>query len=232
VQDHHTYVIAGDGCLMEGVSQEAIGIAGKQQAEPPDRAVGQQRHHHRRQGVLSDVTDQKARFAASGWDVFECDGHDPDDIDRALTAAKASPARRWSPARPISPWPCGAGHLEGPRRADRQGAACGRERGLWLERRPLRNPGRGQGRWESLGARGAKARAEWEARLAALPAAKQAEFRRIFAGEAPAKLAGAIRAVKKAAVSRPPKLATRAASEKVLTAINPVMPKPSAARPT
>jgi transketolase len=79
--------------------------------------------------------------------------------------------------------------------------------------------------WESLGAKGAKARAEWEARLAALSPAKQAEFARIFALEAPAKLAATIRSVKKQAVADLPKLATRAASEKVLAAVNPVLPE-------
>ena len=89
--NHYTYVIAGDGCLMEGVSQEALALAGKQKL---DRLIVLWDNN----GItidgkvsLSDVTDQKARFAASGWDVFDCDGHDPVDIDRALTAAKASP---------------------------------------------------------------------------------------------------------------------------------------------
>jgi transketolase len=91
VQDHYTYCIAGDGCLMEGISQEAIGIAGRQK-------LGRLIVMWDDNGItidgkvsLADVTDQKARFAASGWDVFACDGHDPVDIDRAITAAKASP---------------------------------------------------------------------------------------------------------------------------------------------
>jgi transketolase len=88
--DHRTWVIAGDGCLMEGISQEAIGLAGMQKLSrlvvlwdnndiTIDGRIG-----------LSDITDQRARFAASGWTVLACDGHDPADIDRALTQAKAS----------------------------------------------------------------------------------------------------------------------------------------------
>ncbi|OYW48883.1 MAG: transketolase, partial [Rhodobacterales bacterium 12-65-15] len=73
--------------------------------------------------------------------------------------------------------------------------------------------------------KGAKARAEWEGRFATLSPAKQAEFTRIFALEAPARLAATIRAVKKQAVVDQPKLATRAASEKVLGAVNPVAPE-------
>jgi transketolase len=79
--------------------------------------------------------------------------------------------------------------------------------------------------WEGFGARGAAARAEWNSRVAALSAAKQAELTRVFATEAPAKLAAAIRGVKKAAAEAPAKLATRSASEKVLAAVNPVMPE-------
>jgi transketolase len=91
VQDHYTYVIAGDGCLMEGVSQEAIGLAGKH--ELSRLIVLWDNNGITIDGKVSiaDVTDQTARFAAAGWDVFACDGHDPADIDRAITAAKASP---------------------------------------------------------------------------------------------------------------------------------------------
>jgi transketolase len=91
VQDHYTWVIAGDGCLMEGVSQEAIGLAGKQQLSRLIVLWDNNGITIDGKVSIADVTDQKARFAASGWDVFECDGHDPADIDRALTAAKASP---------------------------------------------------------------------------------------------------------------------------------------------
>ena len=90
VQDHHTWVIAGDGCLMEGVSQEAIGLAGKQQLSRLIVLWDNNGITIDGKVSMADVTDQKARFAASGWDVFDCDGHDPADIDRALSAAKAS----------------------------------------------------------------------------------------------------------------------------------------------
>ncbi len=79
--------------------------------------------------------------------------------------------------------------------------------------------------WEGFGARGAAAHAEWDARMAALSPAKQAEFARIFAGDVPNKLAQIIRAVKKAASEEAPKIATRSASEKVLQAVNPILPE-------
>jgi transketolase len=91
IMDHRTWVIAGDGCLMEGVSQEAIALAGRQ--ELSRLIVLWDNNGITIDGKVSiaDRTDQMARFAASGWDVFECDGHDPADIDRALTRGQGLP---------------------------------------------------------------------------------------------------------------------------------------------
>ena len=224
VIDHHTYVIAGDGCLMEGVSQEALALAGKQQLS---RLIVMWDNN----GItidgkvsISDVTDQKARFAASGWDVFECDGHNPVDIDRALTAAKASsgPAliackthiALGSSAQDTSK---GHGALTDAKLIADTRAIYGWDHG------PFVIPADIKAAWEKIGARGTTARREWEARFAALPAGKQAEFTRIFAGDAPARLTSVIRALKKNASETAPKIATRRASELVLEAVNPVM---------
>jgi len=90
VVDHRTYVIAGDGCLMEGVSQEAIALAGQQR-------LGRITVFWDNNGItidgpvgLADITDQKSRFEASGWHVQEVDGHDPEAIDSAIGAARRS----------------------------------------------------------------------------------------------------------------------------------------------
>ncbi|MEO6299796.1 MAG: transketolase [Paracoccaceae bacterium] len=224
LQNHRTYVIAGDGCLMEGVSQEALALAGKQKLS---HLIVMWDHN----GItidgkvsMSDVTDQKARFAASGWDVFECDGHDPVDIDRALTAAKASAGPAFiacathialgSSAQDTNK---GHGALTDPKLIADTKAAYG-----W-DYPAFTIPADVKSWWEQTGTRGATARKGWEADLANAPALRQAMFARVFAGDAPAKLKGTILAVKKAAVAEAPKLATRAASEKVLTAVNPVM---------
>jgi transketolase len=81
VMDHYTWVIAGDGCLMEGVSQEALALAGKQQLSRLIVLWDNNGITIDGKVAIADVTDQKMRFAASGWDVFDCDGHDPADID-------------------------------------------------------------------------------------------------------------------------------------------------------
>lgn len=223
VQDHHTYVIAGDGCLMEGVSQEAIGLAGKHQLSRLIVLWDNNGITIDGKVSISDVTDQMARFAASGWDVFACDGHDPIDIDRALTAAKASP----KPAMIACKTHIAIGHAaqdtsKGHGALTDAAQMKAAKEGYGWTAAPFEIPAPIKSWWEAVGAKGAKDRAAWEARLAALSPQKQAEFARIFAGDAPKKLAATIRAIKKDAVETMPKLATRAASEKVLQAVNPV----------
>ena len=88
--DHHTFVIAGDGCLMEGVSQEAISLAGHLRLHK--LIVFWDNNNITIDGTidLTDSTDQKTRFEASGWEVIEIDGHNPEEIDSAISAAKKS----------------------------------------------------------------------------------------------------------------------------------------------
>ncbi|MES2146165.1 MAG: transketolase, partial [Pseudomonadota bacterium] len=226
IMDHHTYVIAGDGCLMEGVSQEALALAGKQQLSHLIVLWDNNGITIDGKVSLADVTDQMARFAASGWDVFACDGHDPVDIDRALTAAKASAG----PAMIACKTHIALGHAaqdtnKGHGALTDSAQLKAAKDGYGWPYGPFEIPGEIKRWWESLGARGARAHAEWHTRLNALPAAKRAEFERVFHGTPSARLAAAIRAVKKQAVADMPKLATRSASEKVLVAVNPVMPE-------
>lgn len=224
IVDHYTYVIAGDGCLMEGVSQEAIALAGKQALSRLIVLWDDNGITIDGKVSIADVTDQKARFAASGWNVLSCDGHDPEDIDRALVAAKASD----KPTMIACKTHIALGHAAQDTSkghgalTDAAQMKAAKEAYGW-DYAPFEIPGDVKSAWEAKGKRGAAAHAEWAARLAALSAAKQAEFARIFAGEAPAKLTSVIRALKKQAAEDAPKLATRAASEKVLAAVNPVM---------
>jgi len=224
VQDHHTWVIAGDGCLMEGVSQEAIGIAGRHKLSRLIVLWDDNGITIDGKVSLSDVTDQRARFAAAGWDVFDCDGHDPLAIDRALSAAKASPrpalvACKTHIALGSSAQDTSKGHgalTDAKLIADTR-AVYGWEHG------PFVIPAEIKTAWEAIGSRGAPERAAWEARLAALSPAKQAEFARIFARDLPKRLPAAIRALKADAAATPKKMASRAASELVLKAVNPVV---------
>jgi len=227
IVDHRTWVIAGDGCLMEGISQEAIGLAGRQELSKLivlwddngisiDGAVS-----------LADRTDQMARFAASGWSVHACDGHDPEDVDRALSEAAASerpalvacrtriglgaPQKEGTAAAHGSP--LGAGEIEAAR------AAYG-----WTHP-PFEIPQDIRDAWSETGKRGAAERYAWEARLATLPEGRRTEFERVTAGTAPKRLASALRRLKREIVEDRPKVATRKASEMALAAINPVMPE-------
>ncbi|GHE02402.1 transketolase [Defluviimonas sp. 20V17] len=227
VVDHYTYVIAGDGCLMEGISQEAIGLAGMQKLSKLIVLWDNNDISIDGRISLSDLTDQRARFAASGWKVLHCDGHDPADIDRALTEAKSSD-------RPVlidCKTHIGFGS---PGKQDTKGAhgsplgpeEIAKVREIYGWTAPaFEIPPEIKAQWEAIGSRGAAARAEWEARLAGLSAARQAEFGRVTAGEAPKKLTATIRALKKQAAEAQPKVATRKSSEMVLEVVNPAMPE-------
>ncbi|MEM7189862.1 MAG: transketolase [Pseudomonadota bacterium] len=224
--DHKTWVIAGDGCLMEGVSHEAIGLAGMQKLSnlivlwddngiTIDGPVS-----------MSDDTDQRARFAAAGWDVFGCDGHNTEDIERALTSAINSKR----PALVACKTRIGIGSsAEGTAKAhgaltDDQLIADARATYGWVHG-PFEIPSDVKSNWEAVGSRGSATRAGWESRLAALSSAKQNEFARVVAGEVPSRLASRIRALKKSISEDAPAVATRKASQNTLEVVNKVMPE-------
>ena len=224
IVDHHTYVIAGDGCLMEGISQEAIGLAGRQALSK--LIVFWDNNNITIDGSvdLSDRTDQVARFKASGWDVQEIDGHDPMAIDAAIKNAKKSTspsmiACKTHIALGSSAQDTSKGHgalTDATLVADTK-AAYG-----WTSA-AFEIPAEIKAQWADIGRKGTAARLEWETRLAGLSATKQAEFARIYAGDAPKKLGAAIKALKKQVAADAPKVATRKSSEMVLNVINPLM---------
>ena len=227
IVNHRTWVIAGDGCLMEGISHEAIGLAGMQK-------LGNLIVLWDNNGIsidgkisLSDITDQQARFRAAGWEVLSCDGHDPADIDRALTAAKAAKG----PVMVDCKTHIGFGSPKKQDTAGAHGSPLGPEeiakvREIYGWPHPaFEIPADVRADWAATGARGAADRSEWEARLAALSPTRQAEFTRRMSGAAPKRLAAAIRAFKKATSEGKPKVATRKSSEMVLEVINKVMPE-------
>jgi transketolase len=227
VVDHHTYCIAGDGCLMEGISHEAIGLAGKQKLGRlilmwDDNGISIDGKVN-----LADVTDQLKRFEASGWSVHRCDGHDPDDIDRALNEATATEL----PAMIACRTHIGFG---APTKQDTKAAhgsplgaeeiAKVREIYGWSHG-PFVVPNHVVDGWRKIGARGAAAREEWNRKLDRLSSRRQAEFHRIMAGDAPRKLAPALSAFRSAQAAAAPKVATRKASELVLEVVNEVVPE-------
>ncbi|WP_272006374.1 transketolase [Roseovarius sp. ZX-A-9] len=226
LMDHHTYVIAGDGCLMEGVSQEAITLAGRHKLGK--LVVFWDNNNITIDGTveLSDRTDQVKRFEAAGWDVIEIDGHDPEAIDAAITQAKASPL----PSMIACKTHIALGHAaqdtskgHGALTDDAQNAAAKAAYG-WTTG-PFEVPAEIKSAWEEIGKRGAPERAAWEARLAQASERRQAEFARVFALDVPKTLSARIKALKKQISAEAPKVATRKSSEMVLEVVNPIMPE-------
>jgi transketolase len=227
IVDHHTYVIAGDGCLMEGISHEAIGLAGKQKLAKLIVFWDNNGISIDGKVILSDITDQKERFRASGWSVHECDGHDPEDIDRAIVEAKSS---EW-PAFIDCRTHIGYG---APTKQDTKAAhgsplgddeiAKVREIYGWSWP-PFEIPEDVLQAWRKIGSRGTEARDAWKASFGKLSGARQAEFDRVIAGDPPKKLASALAAFRKSTAEAAPKIATRKSSELVLEVINGVMPE-------
>jgi transketolase len=227
VVDHYTWVIAGDGCLMEGISHEAIGLAGMQKLSKLIVLWDNNDISIDGKISMSDVTDQRARFAAAGWKVLSCDGHDPVDIDRAMTEAKGSD-------RPVlidCKTHIGFGSPKKQDTAGAHGSPLGpdeikvtKEIYGWPHG-AFDIPAEILKAWRAIGARGAATRKEWEGRVAALSSNRRDEFLRQMSGGAPKRLAATIRALKKQNSDLAPKVATRKASEMVLEVVNPVMPE-------
>ncbi|KAJ03243.1 transketolase [Sulfitobacter mediterraneus] len=226
VVDHFTYVIAGDGCLMEGVSQEAITLAGRHKLSK--LIVMWDNNNITIDGPvsLSDSTDQVARFKAAGWHTIEIDGHNPDEIDAALTEARKSDLPSMIACKThialghaAQDTSKGHGALTDPAQM-----AAAKEAYGWTTG-PFEVPAHVKSAWEEIGKRGAEDRAAWEARFETLPRAKRENFTRALAFDAPKKLSATVKAFKKQMSESAPKLATRASSEKVLEVLNPILPE-------
>ncbi|MEP4560106.1 MAG: 1-deoxy-D-xylulose-5-phosphate synthase N-terminal domain-containing protein, partial [Nitratireductor sp.] len=185
--DHHTYVLAGDGCLMEGISQEAISLAGHLQ-------LGKLIVFFDDNGIsidgavsLSDSTDQCARFEASGWHTQRCDGHDPDAIAKAIEAARASERPSMIACKTTIGF--GAPNRAGTSKA--HGSPLGAEEiagaraALGWDAAPFEVPSDILDMWRLAGLRSVKERKEWEGRLTETEAEIRSEFERRMRGELP-----------------------------------------------
>jgi transketolase len=226
IVNHNTYVIAGDGCLMEGISQEAIGLAGRHSLG--NLVVFWDNNNITIDGTveLSDRTDQAKRFKASGWHVQEIDGHDPAAIDAAIIAAKKTK----KPSMIACKTHIAIGHAAQDTSkghgalTDADQMAAAKAAYGWTTG-PFEVPTDIKAQWEAIGSRGAADRAEWEGRFAEASKQKQARFNRAYALDVPNKLSATVKALKKTISEESPTVATRKSSEMTLAAINPIMPE-------
>ena len=222
--DHRTWVIVGDGCLMEGVSHEAIGLAGHLQLEK--LTVLWDNNHISIDGAtsLSTSEDQVKRFAAAGWATRTVDGHDPDQVAAAMAFATRSRKPTMIACRTIiglgAPTKAGTAAVHGSPLGAKEAAAAKEMLG-WHEP-PFTVPEDLYERWHAAGTRGAGTRRGWLKRLARH--AQRADFERAIAGKLPDNWHEAVAALKQDFADTRPKLATRQSSQKALEALVPATP--------
>jgi transketolase len=216
--DHHTYVIASDGDLMEGISQEAIALAGHLRLNKLivlwddngisiDGAVS-----------LSDSVDQLKRFQSAGWRAVRVDGHDEAALDAAIASAKASSRPTLIACRTVigygSPKKAGTHKVHGEPLGAEEALAS--RMALGLPGAPFAVDAEAMRLWRLAGARAGTARSDWNARMAAMSGRKRREFERRMAGERPAGMAKAFAAQRRALVASPVTVASRKSSEMAL----------------
>jgi transketolase len=227
VVDHFTYVICSDGDLMEGISQEAIALAGYLKLKKLVVFYDDNGISIDGPTSLSDSVDQVKRFEAAGWAATLIDGHDPAAITAAIEAAKKSDRPSMIACRTTIGF--GAPNKGGTAKA--HGSALGAEeiaatrKNLHWPSPPFEIPAAILEPWRAAGARGKPAHAAWQQRLAALDPQKRAEFLRRIGGELTPKLASAVRDLKQKLASAPKEIATRTASELALDALTVALPE-------
>jgi transketolase len=226
--DHHTWVLAGDGCLMEGISQEAIALAGHLKLNKLtliwdnngitiDGAVS-----------LADSTNQCQRFEASGWKCIEVDGHDQAAVEKALFEARKSEDKPTLIAAKTTigfgaPKKAGTEKVHGsPLGAEELAAA---KKALGITYPAFEIPTETLNAWRAAGTKSANARGAWEDRVAAAKPGLRDEFQRRIKGELPAGFRAAVDAYKQKLVADKPKVATRKASQMALEVINGAVPE-------
>ncbi len=227
VVDHKTYVLASDGDLMEGISHEAIALAGHLKLNKLIVLFDDNGISIDGPLTLADSVDQVKRFEACGWNSWRIDGHDHKQIAEALSKAQSSdkpvmiacrttigfgsPSKAGKSSSHGSP--LGADDIKGTREALKWTAA------------PFEIPADILSQWRKAGERSKAAHADWDKRFAALDGAKRADFEARMKGELPkAALEAAVKAVKESLTATPKEIATRSASEFALETLVPAVP--------
>ena len=226
--DHFTYVLASDGDLMEGISQEAIALAGHLKLSKlivlfDDNGISID-------GPLSlaDSVDQLKRFEAAGWAAERIDGHDPKAIADAITRAQKADRPTLIACKTIiafgAPTKAGSEKSHGsPLGAEE---IAGARKKLGWTAAPFEVPADILGAWRTAGTRGKAAREAWTARLSKTDVATLAEFSRRMEGQLPAEqLGAAVRTMKEKLAAAPKEIATRAASEEALHTLTTAVPE-------
>nr|WP_166176732.1 transketolase [Altererythrobacter segetis] len=220
--DHRTWVIAGDGCLMEGVNHEAIGLAGH--LKLGRMIVLWDDNHITIDGStdLSTSEDIRARYAATGWHVVSCNGHDVNDVARAIDEALADQRPSLVACKTVigkgAPNKQGTSATHGAALGEAEVAAA-RETLGWTSE-PFEIPADIYADWNATGERGKAARADWEGRLKA--SSRAAEFTARMNGDLPGLHDWAAYKAKVAAEG--PKMATRKSSEAALGVLTQDLP--------
>jgi len=228
VVEHFTYVIAGDGCLMEGVGQEAITLAGH-------LGLGRLIVLFDDNGIsidgptsLSTSENHQKRFAAAGWHVQQIDGHDPEAIARAIRKARNAKDK---PSLIACKTVIGYGAPTKAGTAATHGSPLGKDEvagarvKLGWSHAPFEVPAPVLDAWRAVGRKGASARKRWARRLKTLAAEDRAEFDRRIAGTLPPSLDAAVAGFKAKVAADKPAWATRKASQEALEVINPALPE-------
>jgi transketolase len=226
IVNHHTYVLASDGDLMEGVSQEAIALAGHWRLNKLIVLYDDNGISIDGPTSLADSVDQVKRFKSAGWAAERINGQDAGAIAAAIARAQKSNKPSLIACKTTIGY--GAPHKAGTNKA--HGEALGADElkaakeNLRISLEPFSVPDDVLKAWREVGSRGAAARKEWQARFEELGPRKRAEFERRLRHERPASLAKALRTHKKTLLENPLAVATRKSSEAAIEAIAAAMP--------
>ncbi len=227
VVNHRTFVIAGDGCLMEGISQEAISLAGHLKLGRLVVYWDDNKISIDGPTSLTTVDDQLARFTASGWHVQSCDGHNPADIERCTNEALKSDRPSLIACRSTigygAPTKAGTHKVHG----EALGAEeiAGTRTKLNWPHAPFVVPDEILAAWRAAGARSKGEAAAWKKRLDALDKAKRDDFLRRQDGTLPAGLAPALLAAKKKFAAENLNQPTRKSSQMILETVAAEVPE-------
>jgi transketolase len=227
IVDHTTYVLVSDGDLMEGISQEAIALAGHLKLKKLIVLYDDNGISIDGPTSLSDSVDQVKRFESAGWAASRIDGHDPAAIASAIEAAQRNDKPTMIACRTTigfgAPKKAGSEKSHGsPLGAEE---IAGARQNLGWTSPPFEIPANILEPWRRAGARGKPARMAWQQRLAALDAGKRAEFERRLRGDFQDKLTASVNEVKQTLAQSPKEIATRSASEFALETLTAALPE-------